>query len=324
MTGRYVLVVDDSKSARYAMRKYLEHLHCTVDAVEGAREAFGYLKQRQPDLIFLDNVMPEMTGLEMLPVLKSDSRTAPIPVIFCTSIETAEFRDQARAQGAVEVLKKPPNINQLAKLIAAVKSTAAVVAPAPVAAAPKPALVEPQAPKQTSMPVVPPVPTKPAANAAVMNVLVPTAPKAVQVVEAKLLADNDSYVSLREQIDQRMRKLTDEVFVQLSELKQQVIHLDTSELTLEEVNTFRDIAREETEHLHDTVQRELEAIRLRIDAISHLQEGEHQRLLQAAREMAAVEARTVAEKAVKEETHRIQEHVVDSIIRALGRDPSKP
>lgn len=318
MSGRCVLVVDDSKSARYAIRKYLEHLHCTVDAVEGAREAFGYLKQRQPDFILLDHVMPEMTGLEMLPVLKSDARTAPIPVIFCTSNETAEFRAQARAQGAVEVLKKPPSINQLAQLIAAILPHGKVVA-AQVAA---PIAASTAAPPPVAKPA-PVVPMAPAANAAVMNQVAVIAP--VTAVALPVVAGSaGDYSGLREQIDQRMRKLTEEVFVQLAELKQQVLHFDSSELTLEEVNTFREIAREETEYLHGAVQGEIEAIRLRIDAIARLQSEEHDRLLQSAREVAAVEARTVAEKAMREETHRIQERVVDSIIRALGREPAKP
>ncbi|MGH8530976.1 MAG: response regulator [Nevskiales bacterium] len=117
-----VLVVDDSSTARFAMRKYLEHLHNLVQTAASAMEAYDYLKDHQPDVIFLDNVMPEISGLEALYTLKHDAKTAVIPVIFCTSIGRTEFIERARASGALQVLHKPPSLDQLSRVLADIQA----------------------------------------------------------------------------------------------------------------------------------------------------------------------------------------------------------
>ncbi|HCB14545.1 MAG TPA: response regulator, partial [Gammaproteobacteria bacterium] len=60
MPVRHVLVVDDSKSARLMLRKMLQGFGMTVDTAESAEEALNYLRDRQPDAIFMDHTMPGM------------------------------------------------------------------------------------------------------------------------------------------------------------------------------------------------------------------------------------------------------------------------
>ena len=59
------VVVDDSKSARFALRKALETRQIQVQALEDAQSCYTLLAAEKPDVVFLDHVMPGMTGAEL-------------------------------------------------------------------------------------------------------------------------------------------------------------------------------------------------------------------------------------------------------------------
>ncbi|HEX7381541.1 MAG TPA: response regulator [Nevskiaceae bacterium] len=113
------LVVDDSKSARYAMRKLLEPHGYAVDTAESAEDAYVYLEHRQPDVIFLDHQMQGRDGLDTLRELKLDAHTRSIPVFICSADDDAEFRARARAAGAADVLSKPPQVQRVDEFLVA-------------------------------------------------------------------------------------------------------------------------------------------------------------------------------------------------------------
>ncbi|TJY63128.1 response regulator [Sinimarinibacterium sp. CAU 1509] len=108
MDPRTALVVDDSKSARFALRKSLERHGFQVATAESARDAYLHLQQHLPDVIFLDHAMPEEDGFAALRRLREQPQTAAIPVVICSSYDDARFVEQARERGAVAVLPKPP------------------------------------------------------------------------------------------------------------------------------------------------------------------------------------------------------------------------
>ena len=64
MTVKHVLVVDDSKSARFMLRKMLGKINLTADLAESGEDALVYLKNNSPDAIFMDHMMPVLNGLE--------------------------------------------------------------------------------------------------------------------------------------------------------------------------------------------------------------------------------------------------------------------
>lgn len=118
VTQKTALVVDDSRSARFAMRKFLEGAGYTVDTAESAQDAYLYLQRRHPQVIFLDHQMPGSDGLDVLRALKDDEDNAHIPVVLCSGQDSDEsFIASARAAGAVAVLAKPPDANQLKSLL---------------------------------------------------------------------------------------------------------------------------------------------------------------------------------------------------------------
>ncbi|MDS4028924.1 MAG: response regulator [Candidatus Contendobacter sp.] len=117
MPIRHVLVVDDSKSARLMLRKILQNLGMTVDTADSAEEALTYLRDRKPDVIFMDHTMPGMDGLTALRRIRSEPTTARIPAAMYTSKDEPSYRNQAHAAGAVDVLSKPATPEALSALL---------------------------------------------------------------------------------------------------------------------------------------------------------------------------------------------------------------
>jgi CheY-like chemotaxis protein len=106
MVAKRALVVDDSKSARAFLARLLEEQLLEVDAAETAEQAIDYLGQNRPDVIFMDHLMPGMDGFQAVQAIKSNPRTAMIPILMYTSQEGELYLGQARALGAVGVLPK--------------------------------------------------------------------------------------------------------------------------------------------------------------------------------------------------------------------------
>ena len=87
-----VLVVDDEQTSRYVLRRYLTAVGCRVIEASGGQEGLARAATEQPDVVFLDIMMPDMLGTEVLARLKRDPSTARIPVVIATSqaIDDAE------------------------------------------------------------------------------------------------------------------------------------------------------------------------------------------------------------------------------------------
>lgn len=106
MSFKRALVVDDSKSARLSLRKLLEQYELEVDEAVSGEEALDFVKDHSVDVIFMDHTMPGMDGFEAVSAIKSNPKTATIPVMMYTTQEGEVYVGQARALGAVDVLPK--------------------------------------------------------------------------------------------------------------------------------------------------------------------------------------------------------------------------
>ncbi|HTB67491.1 MAG TPA: response regulator [Steroidobacteraceae bacterium] len=104
--GKRALIVDDSKSARLSLARILEKHAIEVDTAESAELALEYLRTHRPDAIFMDHMMSGMDGLQAVQAIKSNPRTATIPIMMYTSQEGELYVGQARALGAIGVLPK--------------------------------------------------------------------------------------------------------------------------------------------------------------------------------------------------------------------------
>jgi CheY-like chemotaxis protein len=107
MQIRKALVVDDSKLARITLTRLLEKRGIAVDSVESGSQALDYLQRAQPDVVFMDFLMPDMNGYDATRSITGNPSTAHIPVVMCTSQDTAEDRARARSHGARGYIIKP-------------------------------------------------------------------------------------------------------------------------------------------------------------------------------------------------------------------------
>ena len=125
MTIRHALVVDDSKSARMMLQRLLSKMNVESEAVENAEEALRFLQNKQPDVIFMDHMMPGMDGLEATQMIKSNPLTAAIPTIMYTSKEDLEYHQMALSHGAQGVLAKPASQDAIMAVIQSLDEPAA-------------------------------------------------------------------------------------------------------------------------------------------------------------------------------------------------------
>lgn len=102
------LVVDDSKSEQMLVRALLEKMKVTVDSADNGAAALSWLKNNdEPDLIFLDIVMPDMNGLDLCREIRENLGYANVPIIFCSNKSQEFDRFWALRQGGNAYLTKP-------------------------------------------------------------------------------------------------------------------------------------------------------------------------------------------------------------------------
>jgi len=117
MHVKHVLVVDDSKSARFMLRKMLGKINLTADLAESGEEALTYLQANQPDAIFMDHMMPGMNGLETVEKIKENPQTAVIPVVMYTSQDGEEYKKNVTSYGVTDILPKPASADNLSSVV---------------------------------------------------------------------------------------------------------------------------------------------------------------------------------------------------------------
>lgn len=150
-----ILLVDDSKSARYALRLQLQKQGAEVEMAESAEDAFEKLKAALPDAILMDHMMPGLNGFEALDVIRDNPRTAAIPVIMCTSHEEPEFVATAEKKGVFGILPKSAAPELLPGMLERLQADLTAQAATATAAAP------PVMPISTPMPTPTPAPAAP-------------------------------------------------------------------------------------------------------------------------------------------------------------------
>jgi CheY-like chemotaxis protein len=120
-----ILLVDDSKSARYALRLQLQRHGVQVDTADSAESALDRIGETPPDAVLMDHTMPGMNGFEALDILKSDLATAHIPVVMCTSHDDPAYSTQALKRGALSVLTKAVAAERLPEVLTQIRNALA-------------------------------------------------------------------------------------------------------------------------------------------------------------------------------------------------------
>lgn len=79
--NKKVLIIDDNDEYRNLLPQYLTGKGCTVDTACGGKEGLDKAKTMLPDIVVLDVMMPDVSGIEVLRELQADERTRKIPVL---------------------------------------------------------------------------------------------------------------------------------------------------------------------------------------------------------------------------------------------------
>ena len=120
MATKRLLLIDDNKDTRMLIKLAFEEINTgwkvllASDGIEGITKA----ELERPDVILLDVVMPQLDGLTVCEILKSNLFTASIPIIFMTAMVNAKMIAQLENTLAEGVITKPFDLFNLDSQIA--------------------------------------------------------------------------------------------------------------------------------------------------------------------------------------------------------------
>jgi two-component system cell cycle response regulator len=106
MTGR-ILIVDDVATNRIVMKVKLAQACYSVEQADCGAVALRTARENRPDLILLDVLLPDMSGLEVCRRIKADPETADIPVLLVTTLSDRASKMAGLEAGADDFLTKP-------------------------------------------------------------------------------------------------------------------------------------------------------------------------------------------------------------------------
>ncbi len=109
-----MLVIDDDAAVRDLMARFLGKEGFRVVAAAGGEEGLRLARERSPDVITLDVLMPGMDGWSVLAALKADAALADIPVVMLTMLDD---RNLGYALGAADYLTKPIDRERLVTVL---------------------------------------------------------------------------------------------------------------------------------------------------------------------------------------------------------------
>ncbi len=116
-----ILLVEDDADTRYAMALLFELEGFEVETAGDGKEAYLTAHRKRPDLIVTDINMPNVSGLDLIKLIKEDDELASVPIIAMSAVERKQL-NRARELGAIAVYEKPIQFDQFLGLIAGLVS----------------------------------------------------------------------------------------------------------------------------------------------------------------------------------------------------------
>lgn len=108
-----VLIVDDQEANRELLKEQMHSLGYESMLAADGMAALAQMKERRPDLVLLDIMMPKMNGYQVLERMKADAATHQIPVIVISAVDDIESVTRCVRLGADDYLVKPFNLTLL-------------------------------------------------------------------------------------------------------------------------------------------------------------------------------------------------------------------
>jgi len=108
-----ILIVDDEKFNIEIVAAYLKEVHYKLSFALNAQAVMQTVSKKSIDLILLDINMPDVDGFQICTMLKSESKTKDIPIIFLTAHNDVDYISRAFELGGVDYINKPFNSTEL-------------------------------------------------------------------------------------------------------------------------------------------------------------------------------------------------------------------
>ncbi|MEW5985281.1 MAG: response regulator transcription factor [Chloroflexota bacterium] len=128
MSNETILVVDDEVNIRDLARLYLEQAGFQVQMATNGAQALAVIKQKPPDLVVLDLMLPEVDGLEVCRRVRATSR---LPILMLTAKDEAIDKVLGLELGADDYLTKPFSPHELVARVRAILRRTGPAAPLP-------------------------------------------------------------------------------------------------------------------------------------------------------------------------------------------------
>lgn len=112
MTQR-LLVVDDELFQHEFIKMVLQPLSLHVDCVRSVQQALDYLCDQLPDALIVDLVMPGLSGLDLVRLLRSNPQTSQLRIVMLTGIDSQAEKHAAQSAGVDLFLRKPIEADDL-------------------------------------------------------------------------------------------------------------------------------------------------------------------------------------------------------------------
>src|SRR5712691_8221857 len=119
LQGLKVLVIDDSKTIRRTAETLLAKEGCEVFTAIDGFDALAKIADHQPDIVFVDIMMPRLDGYQTCALIKKNAHFATTPVVMLSSKDGLFDRARGRMVGSDEYLTKPFTKDSLLKTIGA-------------------------------------------------------------------------------------------------------------------------------------------------------------------------------------------------------------
>jgi twitching motility two-component system response regulator PilG len=107
LSGLKVMVIDDSKTIRRSAEVLLKKEGCEVVTATDGFEALAKIAEHQPDIIFVDIMMPRLDGYQTCALIKNNRAFKSTPVVMLSSKDSIFDRARGRVVGSEQYLTKP-------------------------------------------------------------------------------------------------------------------------------------------------------------------------------------------------------------------------
>jgi CheY-like chemotaxis protein len=114
---RRVLVCDDEPHIVEGLRHLLRDADRTITVARSGREALQSIEEAVPDLLIVDIMMPQMSGLEVVATLRQEDKTKDLPIIILTAKGEAQDASMAQEVWQAMVMAKPFEPQKLRALV---------------------------------------------------------------------------------------------------------------------------------------------------------------------------------------------------------------